>query len=35
MNFIMIRESMHEEHIIIVNIYVTRQKRHKIHETKT
>ena len=29
----MIKESMHEEDIII-NIYVTKQKRHKIYETK-
>ena len=25
---------MHEEDIIIINIYVTKQKRHKIYETK-
>lgn len=30
----MIKESVHEEDIIIVNIYLTKQKRHKIYETK-
>ena len=30
----MIKESMHEEDIIIINIYVTKQKRHKIYEMK-